>query len=203
MESTRTMAIKIEVMRKIRRGKRYFGRWPAYQIRVDQYGHWLYSPKGTVYHGHPYESEIVEWEVGRGPHDKEGKPELHLIPFSGWWVANWGVTKNGLKQICVDISTPATKRNNDWSFIDLELDPIWREDGYMEVLDEEEFQTAIDSGYINPKEAETARLTSTEIMKSLCSKNEPFGDYGWECWNEAVISGLPPIVTLSKIDWLT
>jgi hypothetical protein len=200
MESTRTMAIQIEVMRKIRRGKRYFGRWPAYQIKVDQYGHWLYSPKGTVYHGHPYESEIVEWEVGRGPHAKEGSSELHLIPFSGWWVAKWGVTENGLKQVYIDISTPATKRNEDWSFIDLELDLTWREDGYTEVLDEDGFQTAIDSGHINPKEAETARLTSTEIMNSLCSKNEPFGNYGCECWNEAVISGLPPIVTLSNID---
>jgi len=143
---------------------------------------------------------MVEWEVGRGPQHTEGGPELHLIPFSGWWVAKFGVTENGLKQVYVDLSTPATKRNEEWSFIDLELDLNWREDGYTEVLDEDEFQAAIDAGYINPKEADTARVTATEIMKSLCGKNEPFGDYGCECWNEAVISGLPPILTLSNID---
>jgi len=50
MESTRTMAIEIEVMRKIRRGKNISD--VGLLIRLTSINMpLLYSPKGTVYHG--------------------------------------------------------------------------------------------------------------------------------------------------------
>ena len=153
----------------------------------------MYSPKGTVYHGHSSTGEVTKWEVGRGPGERTGRSEMHLIPMSGWWVAKWEITKDGLMQICADICTPATSDLDEWSYIDLELDPIWREDGYVDVLDEEDFQSALVLGHIDSEEEERARAASNELLKKFRDAKEPFGEYGWECWNEALKSGLPPI----------
>ena len=85
MTMKESMTFKIEVMRNIRR--RYFGSLAAYEIRVDQI-HWLYSPKGTVYHGALTESKSSNGKLAVDRMILK-ELELHLIPFSDWWVANW------------------------------------------------------------------------------------------------------------------
>ncbi len=188
--------MKQTVLRKVKRG-RGFGRWPAYEIATDKHGRWLYSPKGTVYLGYPAASEVIEWEVGRAPDASEGMAELHLVPPTGWWVAKWCVSQ-GVRRIAVDVCVPAVLDVDEWSFVDLELDPVWGEDGRMEVLDEDEFAAAIDSGLISSEEASSARSASAEIMGWLRDGIEPFGSDGWRRFDEGLACGLPPILVLAN-----
>ncbi len=86
----------------------------------------------------------------------------------------------------------------DWSFVDLELDPVWGEDGCTEVLDEDEFAAAIASGLISSEEASSARSASAEIMGWLRDGSEPFGSDGWRRFDEGLACGLPPILVLAN-----
>ncbi len=189
--------MKQTVLRKVKRGGG-FGRWPAYEIASDKHGRWLYSPKGTVYLGHPATGEVIEWEVGRAPADSEGTAEMHLVPPTGWWVAKWCVSQ-GVRRIAVDVCVPAVLEVDEWSFVDLELDPFWGEDGSMGVHDEDEFAAAIDSGLISSREASSARSATAEIVAWLRDGIEPFGATGWRRFDGALACELPPILVLSSV----
>jgi len=182
------------VLRKVKRSGAY-GRWPAYEIASDPHGHWLYSPKGTVYRGHPRVGEAVDWEIGRPPGASEGASELHLVPRGRWWVAKWYVSE-GLRWISVDICEPPVLADGEWSFVDLELDPFWCEDGSVGVGDQDEFDEAVVSGALGPSLAAAARSAAAEILERLSMGVEPFAEVGWRYFDGDATSQLPPIRTL-------
>ncbi len=165
-------------------------------MAADDYGHWLYSPKGSVFYGYPPDADPVEWEVGRAPGESEGTAELFLIPSSGWWVAKWYLSA-GRRAIAVDICVPAAQINNEWTFVDLELDPFWI-GGSISVHDEQEFASAIESGLISTVEAQCARDTSDQIVAWMRDAEEPFGQVGWYHFNRALASELQPIQGLGS-----
>ena len=112
------------VIRKVKRPEG-MGRWPVYVMDRDCYGLWLFSPRGTIFRGQ-FGSTIGECEVGQG--DREaGLDVMHLIPNSAWWTAAW-CRGHGIP-ISVDICTPPKRVDGEWSYFDLELDPVAFADG--------------------------------------------------------------------------
>jgi hypothetical protein len=169
------------------------GRWPAYVTAEDSFGVWLYSPKGSVYRGRTG-TVVTECEVGQGNRDA-GRPVLHLMPRASWWTAAWCFDEDE-PVIGVDICTPPSLIDEEWQFIDLELDPHAFGGGRVEVLDEDEFLVACVAGLITPTEAVYARATAREIERLLRQRVEPFGQIGWQRFSDAAALALPPITNV-------
>lgn len=186
------MSPEINVIRKIRRAENVC-RWPAYVMSDDLHGLWLYSPKGTI-HRCQAGAEIRECKVGGGP-DGPGFHVMHLVPYAGWWTAAWHYGRRDNEvSISVDICTPPTLTEGEWSYTDLKLDPYAFGDGRVVVDDEDEFAAACEAGSISRNEAVEARAAATEIEQFLRGRTEPFGHTGWDKLEKAMGLSLPPIM---------
>jgi predicted RNA-binding protein associated with RNAse of E/G family len=126
-----------------------------------------------------------------------------LIPHAAWWIACWygrdGYVPgrgNPLPWISVDICTPPTLIDGEWTYIDLELDPHCNEDGLVWIDDEDEFAEACQSGLIPPDEQLAARDAANEVERLLRAREEPFGSAGWDKLREALSVELPPLTDL-------
>ena len=98
-----------------------------------------------------------------------------LIPKSEWWVDY----PSG-PQVEVDICVPASRIPDGWSFVDLELDVYRRPDQSIEIMDNDEFDSACQLGWIQPDEAARAVETAKEMVDVLERRVLPFDDSGWE-----------------------
>ena len=182
------------VIRKLKRPDK-MGRWAAYVVNKDRYGLWLFSPKGTIYRGQSGKT-IGECEVGQGTLP-EGLPVIHLMPEALWWTASW--CREHETRISVDICTPPVFDDEEWTYTDLELDPLVWADGRITVDDEDEFVESCEAGRISDSEATSARSTTMEVVKCMQDGAEPFGRLGWERLGEALSLSLPPIRTLRHV----
>lgn len=180
------------VIRKIKRSKG-FARWSAYEVDHDQFGRWLFTPPGSLFRAE-VNGVISECEVGQGTR-AAGLAVLHLIPLSGWWMAQW--TADGAHAfISVEVCTPPAHVAGEWHFVDLELDPYRGADGCVRVDDEDEFVAACDAGLIVPGEAVAARAAAAEIASWLADGLEPFGQVGWTKLHDAINRGFAPLTSL-------
>lgn len=185
--------MKSIVLRKVKRHPDGLRRWAAYDIGTDDHGTWLFSPKGTIFRGES-EGEIGECEVGQGS-GPEGIPVLHLMPVSGWWMAEWATYSGSNLQNSIDICTPPRIIDGEWTWVDLELD-ITARDGRIEVHDEDEFAEACAAGVITREQATRAREATTDTTGWLTNYSEPFGLLGWDRLEAAIAMELPPITKL-------
>jgi hypothetical protein len=177
------------VIRKIKRSKG-FARWCAYEFERDGFGLWLFTPQGSLFRAE-VDGTITECEVGQGTRSA-GLAVLHLIPLSGWWMAQWTAKAEGAF-ISVEVCTPPAIIDGEWQFVDLELDPYREPDGRVAVDDEDEFMAAYQAGVISPGEAAAARAAATEVAGWLDGAVEPFGQVGWEKLRDAADCGLTPL----------
>lgn len=177
------------MIRKIKRS-RGFVRWSAYEFDRDGFGLWLFTPPGSLFRAE-VGGAITECEVGQGARPS-GLAVLHLIPVSGWWMAQW--TAEGEQGfISVEVCTPPALLGGEWRFVDLELDPYRGPDGRVIVDDEDEFVAACAAGVITSGEAAAARAAAAEVAGWLASRVEPFGQVGWEKLRDAAHRGLAPL----------
>ena len=181
--------MRTTVIRKIKRAKG-FARWSAYEFDRDGFGLWLFTPPGSLFRAE-VGGAITECEVGQGARPA-GLAVLHLIPVSGWWMAQWTAEGEGAF-ISVEVCTPTAFLGGEWQFVDLELDPYRGPDGRVTVDDEDEFVAACAAGMITSGEAAAARAAATEVTGWLDSGVEPFGQVGWEKLRDAVYLGLAPL----------
>ena len=122
---------------------------------------------------------------------------MHLMPKAGWWTAAW--CRDHEVTISVDICTPPQLTDGEWTYIDLELDPVGLSDGSVEIYDEDQFVAACEAGQISREEAIEARNAATDIERCLRHRTEPFGSLGWEKLNEALSLSLPAIRELPHV----
>lgn len=184
--------MRTTVIRKIKRPKG-FARWSAYEFARDIFGLWLFNPQGSLFRAE-VDGVITECEVGQGRRST-GLAVLHLIPSSGWWMAQW--TAEGERAfISVEVCTPPVVVGGEWQFVDLELDPYRGPDGCVTVDDEDEFVVACEAGLISPGEAAAARAAAAEVAGWLDGGVEPFGQVGWEKLGDAVDLHLAPLTEL-------
>ncbi len=177
------------MIRKIKRSKG-FARWSAYEFDRDGFGLWLFTPPGSLFRAE-VGGAIAECEVGQGTRPS-GLAVLHLIPLSGWWMAQWTAEGAGAF-VSVEVCTPPALLGGEWRFVDLELDPYRGPDGRVVVDDEDEFVAACAAGSITPKEAAAARAAAAEVEGWLTSSVEPFGQVGLEKLRDAAQRGLAPL----------
>ncbi|MGH9618086.1 MAG: DUF402 domain-containing protein [Bryobacteraceae bacterium] len=133
----------------------------------------------------------MELEVGQG-NRTAGLPVVQLIPVAGWWTATWTI-ELGEGWISIDVCTPPTFFDNEWTYVDLELDPHRFGDGRVEILDREEFNASCEAGVITPLERTVALETAAMLEELLRREVEPFGQAGWQRLKAALGSSLPPI----------
>lgn len=180
------------MIRKLKQPKG-FARWPAYEFERDVFGLWLFTPQGSLFRAE-VDGVVTECEVGQGTRPA-GLAVLHLIPLSGWWMAQW--TAEGEQAfISVEVCTPPALVGDEWQFVDLELDPYRGPDGRVAVEDEDEFVAACEAGLISPEAAAAARATAAGLASWLSDDVEPFGLVGWQKLRAAVALGLAPLTRL-------
>ena len=161
------------------------GLWPTYQLETDEYGTWLFTPRHSLHRGNDGTfCEVAETSPG-GP----GEDALHLVPHEGWWFATW--RPRGL--LVADVSTPPAFIDNEWTYVDLELDPYHRRDGTIGTADWDDLADARRDGLITDPEHAAAVAASQTLEDQFRNGVEPFGPRGWDRLSKAIALGLPPL----------
>jgi hypothetical protein len=180
---------------QVEKWKRPYGcvsRWDAYVLAEDGYGLWLHTPKGSLHH---------LWRDGPWVAPCAG---VQLIPASSpWWVAwfwdpidrvvvepGWGDPAR--RRVFADMCVPASYEVDVWKYVDLELDVVGDEEGFVLLADEDEFDAAVGAGLINETEAQMARAAAADVQVAMSSLQEPFATAGWRMLDDAVARELPP-----------
>src|SRR5688500_12335667 len=97
------------------------GSWEARLVGEDDDGLWLFAEAGV-----------------RNRHTLSG---VQLLARDAWWVAWWWADPMGW-WCAADVATPACVVNGVWRYDDLEIDVVGNEDGFVHVVDEDEFEEA-------------------------------------------------------------
>jgi len=161
------------------------GLWPTYLMEADEHGTWLFTPQHSRHRDGDGEfCEVAQqWPGGPGEH------ALHLVPRDGWWFATW--RPSGL--LVADVSTQPVFVDNEWTYVDLELDPYRRPDGSVGTEDWDDLADAYSAGLITDHEHTAAVNASRTLERSFTHGIEPFGTIGWTRLSEAIALELPPL----------
>ncbi|MFJ3382176.1 DUF402 domain-containing protein [Curtobacterium sp. NPDC090217] len=161
--------------------------WRGYVVAEDDWGTWVASPAGSRFVGDDGHGTIGVTQVAMFEHER-GHHSVVLLPRDRWWVAHWIDDSDIL--VHVDISTPAVWEHDVIAYDDLELDPVLRRDGRVEVEDEDEFEEACATGLVTPLERDAAETARDDVHTLLLQ-----GDLvalGRRRLRESVALGLPP-----------
>lgn len=157
------------------------GSWFAYLLDEDEYGLWAYCPAESVHHHH----------AGGGGMWTCPSPGLQLLTKDRWWVAWWWLARE--PWCAADVCTSTTFENGTWSYVGLELDCVGDEEGFRELVDEDEFVSAVEAGSISPDEVAPARAACVEVEALLRDAEAPFGATPWSRLRAAASMALPPL----------
>jgi hypothetical protein len=138
------------------------------QLGEDEYGTWLGGPVPTVA------------QRGSEPPISFPTPFVQLIPRDAWWalIVNDPWYHIG---VYVDIASPAVWVRPDLvTMLDLDLDIVRRQNGTVEVVDEDEFlDHQVRYGY--PPDLVAKALESVALLRpEVEAGREPFGELGWQ-----------------------
>ena len=147
-------------------------------------GTWLFYPVGSTW---------------RAPHDTGTMPFNAVLlvtrdqPFVTWWVDD-----PSDRRIEIDVCLPPIETASGWSFVDLELDPVRHEaTGRIEIEDVDEFDEALERGWMSADDAAIAKATADQLASALADCTEPWGHEGWARLRGLVeLSTQVPIATL-------
>lgn len=128
----------------------------------DEHGRWIALPKGSR-----------RWKGATvvGP---AGEDAVFCVPHRGWWHLHYN-GQAGRYSHFVDIVTPAHWVSQyRYEMIDLDLDVALRQDGTVEVQDEDEFQLhQVQYGY-SREMIDRALAETVWVVKALEARQEPF-----------------------------
>jgi hypothetical protein len=150
--------------------------WDARVVAQDEFGTWLHCPKGAQH-------RRDDGAVITLPCDA-----IQLLPARGWWAAWWWADE---QWVSVDVSTPPEKHGSTWRYVDLELDFALLADGAVHLVDQEEFDEAVNAGRIPQDVARDATNSATSLMAALTVRQEPFRHAGWRRLAEAQYGSTP------------
>ena len=134
-------------------------------LAVDQWGTWLHLPRGSSF------------ESPEGPGTMDLDAVAVLDPAHPW--VPWWVERPEGRTLEVDICLPPVAISEGWSYVDLELDVMGDEFGFVRLDDEDEFQGACDAGWMSADDAEVAATAARDVELALRRGREPFGAAGW------------------------
>lgn len=170
------------------------GLWGAYPTAEDQFGLWLFTPRGSIYRGES-RATVVHCNVGSptGP----GIPVMHIVPPGAWWIATFWAPGEAAWIVTFDISTPPRLLDRVWSYDDLELDlQLDRSSGLVRTEDQDEFEDAIRVGLIHEHEAAAARAAAEAAVELVSDRHGVFVRTGQRLLSDALDLGLEPITQL-------
>lgn len=182
---------KADLVMEIQKRKRPDGRgtWAGYVVARDEYGLWLFTPKGSRYRGESA-SGVGYVEVGQGDRPA-GVDVLHLAPPEAWWFAAWHVVDE--PTVTVDVCLPPTIQGRRLSYIDLEID-LWKQRaGDYGVADEDEFDDACAAGWIDAGERTSALDATAELKLRLATEDLVFDRLGWDYYERSCALRLAPL----------
>jgi hypothetical protein len=180
-------------LRKVKRGKGD-GLWGAYIVDHDEFGLWLFTPARSPYRGTDGDHHSICYA---GWPEPPGAPVIHLIPAGEWWFARWQRTPPA-PHVAIDICTPARLVDGVWSYDDLELDLVKFTDGHWELVDEDNFDEARRSGYIDDEEASMSMATAGALATRLATEDELFDAIGWDKLEQYSNRPYAALVTLPR-----
>ncbi|MDP1793788.1 MAG: DUF402 domain-containing protein [Acidimicrobiales bacterium] len=159
------------------------GEWGAYVVAEDEYGTWFFTPANSPIAWQRLEGKSAAWEFD----------VLCLIPPKDRWFGLWWGPSTHAVELSVDVTAPATRDGDTWSWLDLEIDLFRLKDGTVGVEDEDEFDESCAAGYITDEDrVESLRVTPV-MQAMLRERTEPFGDVGRRHLDRAVALGLAPL----------
>ncbi|MEV0801504.1 DUF402 domain-containing protein [Kribbella sp. NPDC050281] len=166
------------------------GLWPSYEWEADEFGTWLFTPAHSRHRGDDGAFCEVAQRWPGGP----GEDALHLVPRDGWWFATW--RPRGL--LVADVSTQPVLVGDEWTYVDLELDPYRRPDGTVGTEDWDELAEAQAAGLIDDHEHRAAVEAAHTLEQQFTDGIEPFGTTGWTRLSEAIALELPPLTNFGN-----
>jgi uncharacterized protein len=128
----------------------------------DQYGRWVALPKGSR-----------RWK-GEETVRPSAEDAVLCAPHDGWWHLHYNGGANRYSHF-VDIVTPP-RWVSPWRYemIDLDLDVALRQDGSVEIQDEDEFEVhQVRYGYSHDM-IERAVAETAWVVEALEARREPF-----------------------------
>ena len=174
------------------------GFWGAYPTAEDEFGLWLFTPRGSLYRG---ESRGTIGYCNVGSPTGPGIPVIHLVPPSAWWIATFGPPGEAKWSVTFDISTPPRLFDRVWSYDDLELDVLQHgQSGEVRIDDQDEFEHAIDVGLIHEDEAAAARAAAASAVELVSDRHGVFAQVGHRRLAGALDLGLEPITKLPEVE---
>ncbi|RJQ24758.1 DUF402 domain-containing protein [Candidatus Parcubacteria bacterium] len=120
------------------------------------------------------ESIPQPWSFSKKNNNKSKKFRLIMTWELGKTYAQTKVLdeKDALIYYYIDICSPIKNKGNVFEFQDWYLDIIKRPNQSPVLLDEKEFEQALNLGYLNQKDEKLARKTLNKIMNKLQTKNQ-------------------------------
>jgi protein associated with RNAse G/E len=135
----------------------------------DRFGDWMGVPRGAR-----------RWKGERDVHPTR-EDAVFCAPREGWWHLHYNGSTTQFSHFVDIVTPPHWVSGNRYEMIDLDLDVVVRQDGTVEVEDEDEFAThqvqyAYPIEMIEGAEAETVR-----VVEMLRRREEPFFETaaGW------------------------
>lgn len=144
----------------------------AIELGEDRRGLWLWMPENT-----PVKTPTGTYLA---------RPGLRLFPEGAWWSAYFvpaHVTSGRPEQWYVDIGTPAQRRGDLITFIDLDLDVERLGRSGVALLDEDEFEHNRSAMAYPRAVVEKALQVASEVFSRMVAGAEPFGTAS-ESWLE-------------------
>lgn len=128
----------------------------------DDYGTWVWLPQGSR-----------RWK-GEQPVRPAVAPAVMCAPRDGWWHLHFNGDDTDFSHF-IDITTvPAWVAEDRYEMVDLDLDVVVRQDGTVEVEDEDEFAVhQVKYGYTTEM-IERAIVETGTVVRSLEAGSEPF-----------------------------
>lgn len=163
--------------------------WGAYLLGEDEHGTWLCTPERSMVRGRRRGVSATSFV---GAPEEPGLDVLHLVPADGeWWFGTCAVDRVG-PRTAIDICSPLSFTEDEWSYVDLELD-LYRRQSAIGIFDDDEFDEAFNSGLITATERELCLSTASRLDSRLRDGDDLFDEAVWDHLAAGVGLGLPPL----------
>lgn len=128
----------------------------------DEYGSWIAVPAGSR-----------RWK-GSETFRPTSEDAIFCAPHAGWWHLHYNGPTTRFSHFVDIVTQPIWVSENRYEMIDLDLDVVLRQDGMVEIEDEDEFAVhQVRYGY-SPEMITRAVEETSLIVHALGSQQEPF-----------------------------
>ncbi len=167
------------------------GETRGYLVEEDEFGRWLFVPKGSLWVGTYADGTTATSEVGQGS-AAEGCGVLFLLNESAMYLPQWWTKGHWPWDFTVDICCEQRLIDGVWEWTDLEVDLFLLNTGVHGVEDFDEFVDACHAGLIDAPTRDAAIDATATVERLIRNRAEPYSQ-GWDVFDRAQRLGLSPV----------